>query len=74
MPRGGVSLPARDVETAGDLRGMAERARRWALMLPPGDNGARRLLVFATELDAQADALEVIEVKQPDEAPPIGQR
>jgi hypothetical protein len=44
---------------------MAERARRWALMIPPGDEGAKRLLGFATELDTRADALEVIEVKPP---------
>jgi hypothetical protein len=44
---------------------MAERARRWAMMVPPGDEGAKRLLAFARELDARADALEVIEVKPP---------
>jgi hypothetical protein len=58
-------LPATDVETAGGLREMAERARRWAMMVPPGDEGAKRLLAFARELDARADALEVIEVKPP---------
>jgi hypothetical protein len=31
----------------------------------PGDDGADRLLEFARELDARADALEVIEVKPP---------
>jgi hypothetical protein len=29
---------------------MAERARRWAMMIP-GNEGAKRLLGFATELD-----------------------
>ena len=62
MPRGGISLPATDAETAGGLREMAERARRWAMMIP-GNEGAKRLLGFARELDARADALEVIEVK-----------
>ena len=50
-------------ETAGGLREMAARARRWAMMLIPGDEGAKRLAEFARELDALADALEVIEVK-----------
>jgi hypothetical protein len=66
MPRGGISLPAPDVETVGGLREMAEHARRLALLIP-GDEGANRLLGFATELDARANALEVLEVK-----PPIG--
>ena len=64
MPRGGISLPATDVETAGGLREMAERARRWAMMIP-GDEAAQRLLGFAGELEARADALEIVEVKPP---------
>jgi hypothetical protein len=64
MPRGGISLPVTDVETAGGFREMAERARRWAMMIP-GDEGAKRLLGFATELDARADALEIVEIKPP---------
>ena len=64
MPRGGISLPAARVETAGGLREMAMRARRLALTIP-GDEGAKRLVAFATELDAQADALEIVEVKPP---------
>jgi hypothetical protein len=44
---------------------MAVRARRWAMMIP-GDEGAKRLAEFARELDALADALEVIEVKPAD--------
>jgi hypothetical protein len=43
---------------------MAERARRWAMMIP-GDEGAKRLVAFATELDARADALKIVEVKPP---------
>ena len=62
MPSG---LPATDVETAGGLREMAERARRWAMMIRPDDEGAKRLLGFAMELDARADALEVVEVRPP---------
>jgi hypothetical protein len=64
MPRGGISLPATDVETAGGLREMAMRARRLALTIP-GDEGAKRLVAFATELGAQADPLEIVEVKPP---------
>ena len=64
MPRGGISLPASPVETAGGLREMALRARRLALTIP-GDEGAKRLLGFATELDARADALEIVEIKPP---------
>ena len=59
-------MPATHEETAGALRKMAVRARRWAMMIP-GDEGAKRLAEFARELDALADALEVIEVKQPDD-------
>ncbi len=61
-------MPATHEETAGALRKMAVRARRWAMMIP-GDEGAKRLAEFATELDALADALdalEVIEVKPAD--------
>jgi hypothetical protein len=64
MPRGGISLPATGVETAGGLREMAMRARRWATMLP-GDEAAKRLLGFAEELEARADALEIVEPKPP---------
>ena len=64
MPRGGISLPATDVETAGGLREMAERARRWAMMIP-GDEAAQRPLGFAEELEARADALEIVEVEPP---------
>ena len=64
MPRGGISLPATDVETAGGLREMAERARRWAMMIP-GDEAAQRLLGLAEELEARADALEIVKPKSP---------
>jgi hypothetical protein len=43
---------------------MAVRARRLAMMIP-GDEGAKRLIAFAAELDARADALEIVEVKPP---------
>jgi len=43
---------------------MAERARRWAMMIP-GDEAAQRLLEFADELEARAGALEIVEVKPP---------
>jgi hypothetical protein len=43
---------------------MAMRARRLALTIP-GDEGAKRLVAFATELGAQADPLEIVEVKPP---------
>jgi hypothetical protein len=64
MPRGGISFPVVRVETAGDLREMAVRARRLAMMIP-GDGGAKRLTAFAAQLDARADALEIVEVKPP---------
>jgi hypothetical protein len=31
----------------------------------PGDEGAKRLLGFAEELEARADVLEIVEVKPP---------
>jgi hypothetical protein len=31
----------------------------------PGDEAAKRLLGFAEELEARADALEIVEVKPP---------
>jgi hypothetical protein len=43
---------------------MAERARRWAMMIA-GDEAAQRLLEFADELEARAGALEIVEVKPP---------
>ena len=45
---------------------MAQRARRLAREIHiPGDEGAKRLLEFAEELEARSAALEVIEVKPP---------
>ena len=65
MPRGGRDLPAQQVETPAGLRAMAARARRLAMQIPE-DKGAVRLLEFATELQARAEDLEIVEVKSPD--------
>lgn len=41
--------------TAAALRSQAERARRWADLLPVNDPGARRLREAAEQWEAQAD-------------------
>jgi hypothetical protein len=64
VPRSGRELPSTQVETPNGLRAMATRARRLAATIP-GDEGAARLLEFARELEARADALDVVEVKPP---------
>jgi hypothetical protein len=65
MPRSGV-LPPIQVETPGGLRDMAERARRFAGLLPCEDDGRRRLLDFAVELETRAGSLETTEIKAPE--------
>jgi len=45
---------------------MAERARRFAGLLPCEDDGRRRLLDFAVELETRAGSLETTEIKAPE--------
>jgi hypothetical protein len=66
MPRGGKFLPLPQIETPDWLRAMADRARRLAMGIS-SDEAAIRLLEFATELQARAEALEIGEVKPPDD-------
>jgi hypothetical protein len=65
MPRS-VELPPTQVETPEGLRRMAQRAHRLAHSIP-GDTAGVRLREFAQELEARAAALEVVEVKPPEE-------
>ena len=68
MPRGGSQLPATQVETPHGLREMARRARSFAKeILLPNDEGAKRLILFAGELEARATVLETVEVKPPND-------
>jgi len=64
MARGGRDLPASQVETPEGLRTMARRAHRLAMDIPD-DESAKRLLAFASELEARAEALETIEAEPP---------
>jgi hypothetical protein len=59
MPRGGRDLPAPQVETPDGLRAMAHHARRLAMGIS-GDEGAKRLLEFASELETRAEALGTV--------------
>jgi hypothetical protein len=65
MPRSG-ELPPMQVETPSGLRDMAERARRFAGVPPCDDDGRRRLLDFAVELETTAGSVETSEIKAPE--------
>ena len=53
--QGGDPLPS--TETVTELRVLAQRARRFARELAPRDEGKRRLLDYADELETRAAVL-----------------
>jgi hypothetical protein len=57
VPGSGKGAASPGVETPDGLRALAQRAVRLAAAIP-GDEGAKRLLAFAGELEARAVELE----------------
>jgi len=57
MARSGDALPPQEIETFAGLLEKAVRARRFAHLLPAGDEGGIRLLKFARQLETRAAKL-----------------